>query len=495
MMKYFGVLPLLLLLVFGCASNSKKEYKPLLGYRSFGEEAEFNQGSRVQQHIVESSLTTCDGCMLGSSNHSTFSSPMKTYELKGAEHLNLKNVHFDIPVVWNEPVQKWVKYFSGRGRDYFVRYASRGGRYAPVLSKILADNGIPRDLIFLAMAESGFQNHAKSWAKAVGPWQFMSFTGKRYGLDIDWYTDERRDPLKASAAAAQYLKDLYEMFGTWELATASYNAGEGKISRAISRYGTRDFWKLTRNRYIKPETKNYVPKIMALAIIGKNLESFGFNDINFDQPLDYEEILVKGNSDLYEIAKVVGLEFEELSRYNPELIRWTTPPSEEFYPVRVPVGKAEAWVSYADKDGVVAKNYKIHEPRKMTSLTSIAKHYQLPVDVLKDLNPDLENTVPGGKIVNLPFRADHDVRDMMYADLYDKKSRKYRHRRAYSRNIASIKGGHTIRNPKQFYVVKKGDTLWHIARKTGVPMSTIIKSNAKIVKRRSVSPGDKLAIR
>ena len=206
------------------------------------------------------------------------------YFLYGAEHLNLKNYYFDIPVVFNKKVQNWIEYFLVRGRDHFIRYTQRAGRYAPVLGKILEDNGLPRDLIFLAMAESGFHNNAKSWAKAVGPWQFMPFTGRKYGLEVNWYLDERRDPLKSTLAAAQYLDDLYELFGSWELATAAYNAGEGKIGRAIRRYRTRNFWQLLKGRYLRRETKNYVPKIMALAIIGKNLKSFGFLISNLNIP-------------------------------------------------------------------------------------------------------------------------------------------------------------------------------------------------------------------
>src|SRR5690606_20193905 len=134
----------------------------------------------------------------------------------GAEHLNLENYYFDIPVVYNDEVKKWIKYFQGRGRAYFERYSARAGRYAPIMSKILDELGMPKDLIFLAMAESGFQNKAKSWARAVGPWQFMPFTGKRYGLKIDWYVDERQDPIKSTIAAAKYLAKLYADFGSWE---------------------------------------------------------------------------------------------------------------------------------------------------------------------------------------------------------------------------------------------------------------------------------------
>jgi membrane-bound lytic murein transglycosylase D len=195
----------------------------------------------------------------------------KAYFLEGAEDLNLENHYYDIPVVYNDAVKKWIHYFSNRGRDYFETYSARGGRYAPVLGNMLEDNGLPRDLIYLAMAESGFQTKAKSYAQAVGLWQFIPSTGRNYGLKIDWYIDERRDPVKSTIAASKYLKKLYEDYGDWEIAASAYNAGEGKVNRAISRYKTDNFWDLRKGRYLKSETKNYVPKIMALAILGKNL--------------------------------------------------------------------------------------------------------------------------------------------------------------------------------------------------------------------------------
>ena len=262
----------------------------------------------------------------------------KTYFLYGAEHLKLDNYYFDIPVVYNAKVKRWIDYFLNRGRGFFERYGGRAGRYAPLMGNILEENGLPRDLIFLAMAESGFQNKAKSWAKAVGPWQFMSFTGRRYGLHIDWYKDERRDPIKATLAAGKYLKKLYGDFGSWELAAAAYNAGEGKVSRAINRYGTENFWNLSRGRYLKRETKNYVPKIMALAILGKNLRSFGFEDIDFHDPLDFEEIEVGPMTDLYRVGEVLDVDFQELQRLNPEVLRWYTPPADKTYTLRIPIG-------------------------------------------------------------------------------------------------------------------------------------------------------------
>lgn len=493
-----ALLSLTILMLTACSTAKKgpkkKSYNP-----SVAEQAEYY---RVQEQLIETDLPNCTGCIHGSSHEQTFTAPLNTYEIEPAAvaELNLRNTKFDIPVTWNKQVAMWVKFFTGRGRKHFVNYTQRAGRYAPVLSKIMADNGLPRDLIYLAMAESGFQNHARSWAKAVGPWQFMPYTGKKFGLNIDWYVDERRDPLKATIAAANYLKTLHGLFGSWELAAAGYNAGEGKIARAIRMYHTKDFWKITNGRYLKPETKNYVPKIMALAIIGKNLDVFGFHEIQFEKALDYEEIMVKGNSDLYEVAEVLELDFEEVKRYNPEIVRWQTPPHMTTYPLRVPVGAKEAWDEYKDKDSVVVDSYKTYVTSGKSSFTHISKKFKVPVDVLESLNPDLnEHNLTPKSIVYLPFREDHSLHASMYSDIYEKSSKKVSSRRRgrdYGRSISSsMRGGKIIKNPRVYYTVRKGDTLWRVAQRTGVPMSTIIRTNRHIIKRRMILPGDKLAIR
>lgn len=495
-MKISTTLTLSLTLIFGACATQTSKKTAATGWRSFGEEATYTPGGRVQENLVEKDLAACDGCILGSSHHGTFTSPLRVYELKGADHLKLKNTHFDIPVTWNPAVAKWVSYFTGRGREWFSRYAERGGRYAPVLSKILNDNGLPRDLIYLAMAESGFQNIAKSHASAMGPWQFMSFTGRKYGLNQNWWMDERRDPLKASVAAAGYLKDLHDLFGSWELATAGYNAGEGKIGRAIKRYGTRDFWKLTKGRYLKPETKNYVPKIMALAIIGKNLEAFGFSELAFHQPLDYDQLVVPGNTDLMEVARVLDVPFEEINRYNPELLRWQTPPELETYTLRVPVGAKAKWDELEDKSVVQATKYQSWTHKKPYTLSDASKLLRVPMPVLAALNPEATNKrLEKGETIRLPFREDQSARDRMYADLYEVPKKFRKARRSYYRAISSVsENGPRIRQPSKFYVVKKGDTLWEISRKTGVSMDVLVRSN-KMLRNRQMLPGDKIAIK
>lgn len=496
-MKNLAILPLGLLFLVSACSTTKSFKDPGSRYNpSVAEQAEFY---RVQEQLIEKDLPNCKGCIHGSAHELTFTAPLNTYEIspEAARELGLVNTKFDFPVTWNKQTAMWVKFFTTRGRNHFINYTQRAGRYAPVLSKIMADNGLPRDLIYLAMAESGFQNHARSWAKAVGPWQFMPATGKNFGLNIDWYVDERRDPLKATIAAANYLKTLHGLFGSWELAAAGYNAGEGKIGRAIRMYKTKDFWKMTKGRYLRPETKNYVPKIMALAIIGKNLEVFGFNEINFEKALDYEEIVVKGNADLYEIAEVLELDFEEVKRYNPEIVRWQIPPYLENYALKVPVGAKEAWDEYKDKDSVVADSYKTYVTNGQSSLQNISKKFKVPVEVLVELNPDMNlNKLTPRSVVYLPFREDHSLQASMYADIYEKSSKKVRRGRRHERMIATYgRKGKLIKNPSVFYTVKRGDTIWRVAQRTGVPMSTIIRTNRHIIKRRTILPGDRLAIR
>ena len=427
----------------------------------------------------------------------------QTYFLYSTEHLNLENNYFDIPVVYNAKVKMWMNYFLNRGRGFFERYGARAGRYAPLMGKILEENGLPRDLIFLAMAESGFQNKAKSWARAVGPWQFMPFTGRRYGLEINWYKDERRDPIKATIAASKYLKKLYQDFGSWELAAAAYNAGEGKVSRAIRRYRTENFWRLSRGRYLRRETKNYVPKIMALAILGKNLKSFGFEDIDFHEPLDFEEIVLPGMSDLFQVAEVLDVEFQELQRLNPEILRWFTPPGEE-YRLRVPIGREVVWNKCCLKDPrqFVAKDFMRYEVRgSRFNLKRVARKFRIKkryLDVLTRLNPGLKGgtRLKRGQEVVLPFKAGQNLRDNMYADLYEKPRRWVRRRSRYRRRVRrAISRGRRIVNPKQYYTVRRGDSLWTVARKHGISLDTLIVSNLKIVKRRRIRAGDRLVVR
>jgi membrane-bound lytic murein transglycosylase D len=420
----------------------------------------------------------------------------KSYFLEGAEELNLENNYFDIPVTYNDQVKKWMDYFLNRGRGFFERYTERAGRYAPILGAILEEHGLPRDLIFLAMAESGFNTSAKSWASAVGPWQFMPATGRNYGLAQDWYKDERRDPIKATVAAARYLTKLYGDFGSWEVAAAAYNAGEGKLSKAIRKYNTEDFWNLTKGRYLKAETKDYVPKIMALAIIGKNLKSFGFDEIDFHEPLDFDEVSVAPSTDLVKLSEMLGVEFEEIQRLNPEILRWFTPPNAEGYKLRIPPNTAEKYALCCAKADMVAKNFQeFVVTKKGMSLAAISKKFRIrKTSVLASLNYLPENaTFKKGEVVKLPFRLGELVSpsNNLYADLYEKPRREVLHRnhRGYSRRYASRK------KPVRYYTVQKGESLFTVAQKHGISVKRLIASNGTSKRAKKISAGDRLIIK
>lgn len=425
------------------------------------------------------------------------------YFLYGAEHLSLKHLYFDIPVAYKDAVIRWITFFQSRGVEYFRRYLARAGRYAPLLTKILKDQGLPQDLVYLAMAESGFHAKAISRASAVGAWQFMPYTGRKFGLEIDFFKDERMDPIKATIAAGQYLGQLYKEFGSWELAAAAYNAGEGKIRKAIKRYQTKNFWELRKKSFLRPETREYVPKIMALAILSKNLESFGITDVEFYGPLDFDTIEVSPMTDLYEVSDALDVPFDELQSLNPELLRWMSPADQSSYPLRVPVGKSELWRNCCaqQEQQFKAQSFQTHtigENTKANSLENLARTYKIGSHVLSTLNNiSPHKKLAAGTKILLPFRINHSSDDSMYQDLYKKTSRRelrqIRKRKVHTAQLDRIeKRNEELK--KTIYVVKKGDTLWGVSRKTGVALDAIIKSNLTLVSAREIKPGDRLIL-
>ena len=244
----------------------------------------------------------------------------------------------DIPVIVNPAVEHNIHYFRNVIRDRFQEWLTRFYPYRPLIEQIFAEFGLPKELVYLSLVESGFNPRAYSRARASGPWQFIKSTGLIYGLQVNWYVDERRDPIKATVAAARHLRDLYDLFGSWPLALAAYNAGAGKISRAIEKTGSRDFWKIARTRLIRRETKHYVPRFMAAMIIAKRPSLFGFHAA-FQSVHQYEEIAMERSIHLRSVARESGIAFEELRRLNPELRRSVIPPDRGGgYALKIPVG-------------------------------------------------------------------------------------------------------------------------------------------------------------
>jgi membrane-bound lytic murein transglycosylase D len=293
---------------------------------------------------------------------------------------------FDIPIETNPWVAKWVRYFTGDGRKYYERWLSRSTRYQPMMRAELKEKGLPQDLVYLSMIESGYNTHAYSSADAAGLWQFISSTGKLYDLRIDFWVDERRDPEAALGAATTFLDELHTMFGDWRLAWASYNGGPGRVRRATEKAGSKDFWTLADGAYLHPETDNYVPKIMAAAIIGHHPERYGFTNIEYQSELEYETAHVDGSVEFDVLARCAGTTVEHLKDLNPALRRLATPP--EGYDLRIPVGVRDTFVTAlaaVPKEERVATVQR-HTVRRGETLSTIAAKYHTSVSTLSRAN-------------------------------------------------------------------------------------------------------------
>lgn len=318
-----------------------------------------------------------------------------------------EKIPLHIPIEINRKVAEWIKYFTVREREMTQRYLERGEALRPHLELILKENDVPAELFYLAMIESGFVTHARSRAKAVGVWQFMPGTAKNYGLAVNSNIDERRNWIKATEAAATYLKDLNNVFGSWYLALAAYNAGEYRIVRSIMKGKTRDFWALAEAGLLPQETLNYVPKFLAAHIVGRDFKKYGFEVKVEPQDTwdDFETVNVPSGVRLKEISKVSGISHEILKRWNFDLIRDITPKSKtgsaEIY---LPKGlsskieEAKADIeklkkvngfteerSYASANGN-GHSYTMYVVRKGENLTNISKRLGISVRTLMKIN-------------------------------------------------------------------------------------------------------------
>ena len=253
---------------------------------------------------------------------------------------------------WDPQVLRYLDYFKSdpKGRSVMSSWLRRAGRYRDVFDKVLARHGLPHDLFYLAMIESGFESAARSRVGAGGVWQFMPSAARAYGLEVSYWIDARRDPERAADAAARYLKDLHVRFGSWYLVFAAYNAGYGAVLRSITNYNTNDYWELVKHESGLPwESSLYVPKILAAAIVGRNQAAFGFGDVTPDAPFAYEEVEVPAGTTLATVARAAGAKTEVIESLNPHLLRGRTPPERGSSRVRVPAGTAAIYAANIDK--------------------------------------------------------------------------------------------------------------------------------------------------
>lgn len=338
--------------------------------------------SKMAWFLIVAAAFAFSACSGGKKARVSRVRPINIYELKSTAL-----PRFDIPVEVNDRVIAWIEYFQGPGRRHFEKYLRRSGRYAPMIREILKEENVPQDLVYISMIESGFSPHAYSRASAVGFWQFIRSTGKIYGLDIDRWVDERRDLEKSTRAAAHFFRDLHRDYGDWYLAMVGYNAGPRRVEQAIGMTRSRNFWDMAAHRSaLRAETRDYVPKFIAAAIISKMPERFGFDDIQYESPLEFDTVTVDTQTDMSVIAECAGTDQGTITDLNPHLHSGITPPVGN-YEVRVPRGTSGAFkVAYAKvprEERVRIVRYKV---RKGDTLHGVARRFGVDPNALAEAN-------------------------------------------------------------------------------------------------------------
>lgn len=317
-----------------------------------------------------------------------------------------EEVIYDFPIVLNKHVEFYLDLFQNRQRGYFEKWLARSTKYLPYIQEHLKKAGLPQDLAYLALIESGYNPSAYSKSHAVGLWQFIRSTGKEYGLKINSHIDERRNPEKATLAAINFLTDLHKEFDSWYLAVAAYNAGPGKMRRGIKKYKTRDFWQLAGKKYLKLETKRYVPKLIAAIILARDPEKYGFVNINYQEPQQFDLIKVPPMTDLQAVSLASGHSVKKLRSLNNELLKWYTPPGKEQYELRIPYGtKSLVTENLTRLHPVVTTDYKTHVVKKGDTLTAICRRYNLNKTTLLKANNLHSAKLKSGQRLRIPYQS------------------------------------------------------------------------------------------
>jgi membrane-bound lytic murein transglycosylase D len=396
-------------------------------------------------------------------------------EMFGADPLGLashpENLRYELPLDTNEKVDRWIRYFQADIHERFSTYLARLGTYGPMISERLRAAGLPQDLLYLALIESGMNPRAYSRAGAAGVWQFIRGTGRLYGLRVDYWVDERRDPFKATDAAIAHLADLYDEFGSWYLAAAAYNAGAGRVRRAIARTGRNDYWALTNGRSLRRETRNYVPKMIAAALIAKNPAKYGFHHVVPELPWEFDVAEVPDATSMDVLADAAEVDEAVMRDLNPEYLRHVTPPDRRVT-IRVPVGKAEVFqVNYANIPPDKRVTWLIHVVTRGQTLGQIAGRYGTSVTAIRAANGNVNpRRLQIGQKLVVP-------------------------RSASPARVASSAGRSTQGSTPSpaTITVRRGDTLWSIARRHGVSTTELMRLNN--LNSTTIHPGDRLTVR
>ncbi|MFW6078304.1 MAG: transglycosylase SLT domain-containing protein [Gemmatimonadota bacterium] len=379
---------------------------------------------------------------------------------------------WDLPAVRNDRVERWIEYLTGERRERMRLWLERSGRYAPMIRAELRRRGMPEDLVYLALIESGFSPRAYSRAHAVGIWQFIASTARRYGLEITAEVDERRDPIRSTEAALDYLEDLYDRFGSWYLAAAAYNTGEGRIERILRRYaggrrGDDDlYWRISP--YIPRETRNYVPLMLAAAHIGKSPEAYGFGDVEYQAPLAFDTVEVPGLTSLRAAARAAEADPARLRDLNPHLVNGTTPPGARWR-LRIPNGRAELFAANFERMSREERLAVVrHTVQRGETLSHIARRYGTSVRALRAHNGWVPpRRLQAGAQLRIPVDAPSTLASAEAAD-----------------DAARWRVHH----------VRRGDTLWDIARHYDVSVRELQSWNG-LGGHSRIIPGQRLRIR
>lgn len=352
----------------------------------------------------------------------------------------------DLPLTLNEAVMRYVNYFLKRGRNTLRESLRRAGAYRPMISRVLAEQGIPQEMIYLVQAESGFRATARSNKRATGMWQFVAWRGKEYGLNQNRLVDERLDPEKATHAAARHLSDLYAQFGNWYLAMAAYNCGPGCVQRAVERTGYADFWEFVSRGALPRETANYVPVILAMTLLAKNPDVFDLDDVTPEPAIHYDTVTTKSRVGLPLVADLTGATPARIKQLNPALLGPATPDTS--YALRIPKGTAERFDQEISAIPESRRaSWRRHEVRSQETLTQIALRYKVKPEEIAAVNQlEGRELAPGQRIsIPVPYRPDPVRRSPA--------------------GLGERVGPH--------YTVKQGDTLGAIAKRQGVTVAQL----------------------
>ena len=374
--------------------------------------------------------------------------PSADANIRAKAQAEIKSTHSDLPLMMTDQVAGYISYFSNRGRGTFERAFARSGRYHDMMVRILKQEGVPQDLIYLAQAESGFQPTAVSRAGARGIWQFMGSRARGYGLQRSMWVDDRQDPERSTRAAARHLRDLYGQFGDWYLAMAAYNSGPGTVQAAVKRTGYADFWELYRRNVLPKETRNYVPIILAVTIMTKNLSHYGFDDVSMDEPATFDSVTINYPVDLRLVADCVETTPAQLQQLNPSLLRLSTP-KEGVFELHLPAGaKQQYQTAIAAIPAGMRLWWRYPTVHPGDTMASLARTYHTTPKAIEEANHLDGTEIPTDAKVIIPVTPSKHVIDTA----------------TYARRITR-------------YKVRKGDTVQTVAENFGVSAQMVRRWN------------------